>query len=157
MGAHMRVFRDSKKWSVFFLLALAACAKPPVTATTPIAKPATAPARDDWEGRTWEDKYDLMSGFVLPNMSALFQRFYEQPDPVMTCLDCHGEDAEQVAYRMPNKLPRLDPRHMPDPNEDEARFMYTQVTPTMQKLLGRPPFDPTTKKGFGCFSCHPSK
>lgn len=113
------------------------------------------PARDEWTHRTWEDKYELMTGIVLPEMSKVFQAFYKEDAPMLTCKGCHGDDAEKVAYKMPNDLPALNPAHMPDPHEEMGAFMTEQITPKMQQLLGISAWD--GKSGFGCFSCHPKR
>jgi hypothetical protein len=137
-----------------FLPVLVLCACAP--ATKPVDHPVGGtPARDEWTHRTWEDKYDLMTGFVRPEMSKLFMTFYKEDAPTLTCKGCHGEDAEKVAYRMPNDLPALNPAHMPDPHEEMGAFMTEQVTPKMQQLLGISAWD--GKQGFGCFSCHPMR
>jgi hypothetical protein len=59
---------------------------------------------------------------------------------------------------MPNAdLPALDPTggfaaHQDD--EEWLQFMGMKLVPTMVETLGVEPFDPTTRKGFGCFACH---
>jgi len=104
-----------------------------------------------------------MTFAVLPNMARLFQGFDRTPSPEMACTTCHGADAERVAYAMPHGLPALDPARMPDPRSDDpnearmTKFMTDEVTPAMADLLGVPRFDPTTGRGFSCFSCHPSR
>jgi hypothetical protein len=136
---------------------LCACAP----ATKAVDHPTSGtPARDEWTHRTWEDKYDLMTGIVLPEMSKVFQAFYKEEAPSLTCKGCHGDDAEKVAFKMPNDLPSLNPKHMPDPHEEMGAFMTEQVVPKMQQLLG---ISAGTgeggngKRGFGCFSCHPTR
>jgi hypothetical protein len=104
-----------------------------------------------------------MTWQVLPTMARLFQRFRERPYADLSCRSCHGEDAERVQYKMPNGLPLLDPRHLPDayandPKEARmAKFMTEEVTPQMAQILGVPPYDKLTNQGFSCFNCHPSK
>jgi hypothetical protein len=126
------------------------------------AKQAPAP-EDEWAGMSWEDRHDVMTFTVLPNMARAFQRHDESPAPDTTCRTCHGRYAERIAYAMPSDdLPGFDPAHMPrvdspDPREARAtRFMMEEVTPTMAELLGVPVYDPKTGKGFGCFHCHPT-
>jgi hypothetical protein len=128
------------------------------------ARPASTggAAPDGWAPLSWEDRHDTMTFAVLPNMARTFQRFHRTKDPEMTCRTCHGPDAEKVAYAMPHGLPALDPAHMPslssDPTEAKtARFMAEEVAPQMAEILGVPPYDPSTKKGFSCFNCHPAR
>jgi len=40
------------------------------------------------------------------------------------------------------------------PKPQVAQFMAQKVAPEMAAVLGKPPFDPTTGKGFGCMGCH---
>jgi hypothetical protein len=100
---------------------------------------------------SWEDRHDTMTFLVLPQMARAFQRFEGKPYPDLTCLSCHGENAEKILYRMPNG-PALDPAHLPrrdssDPHEAGlAAFMIDEVMPSLAEMLGKP--------DVGCFSCH---
>jgi hypothetical protein len=127
-------------------------------AATP--SPPAADSGDAWSSLSWEERHDQMTWLVHPRMARLFQRFEKTQSPELTCRTCHGSDAEKVQYRMPNGLPPLDPVHMPDPHEgpdaEITKFMYEEVTPTMADLLGVPVGDLRSRRGFGCFSCHPT-
>jgi hypothetical protein len=121
------------------------------------------PSQVAWSTTSWEDRHDVMTFAVLPNMARTFQRFKGSADPDMTCRTCHGNDAELVHYAMPHGLPALDPEHLPDPNGPDpkqarmAKFMTDEVTPAMADLLGVPlAADRDPKHGFTCFRCHPS-
>jgi hypothetical protein len=110
---------------------------------------------------TWEERHDQMTWVVLPNMAERFQEFAHAADPTLTCRTCHGPDPESARYRMPRGLPALDPAHLPEANDLDqrgrtAKFMIETVTPTMADLLGEPRYDEKTKRGFGCFKCHPA-
>ncbi len=125
--------------------------------------PELATPSDAWSARSWEDRHDVMTFAVLPNMARLFQRFRGSADPDMTCATCHGADAELVHYAMPHGLPALDPAHLPDPNGPDprearmAKFMIDEVTPAMADLIGVRPDDRDAKHGLSCFNCHPSR
>jgi hypothetical protein len=112
---------------------------------------------------SWEERHDVMTFAVLPNMARLFQRFHGSADPDMTCATCHGLDAELVRYAMPHGLPALDPARLPDPNGPDprearmAKFMIDEVTPAMADLLGIRAADRDAKHRFSCFNCHPSR
>jgi cytochrome c553 len=127
----------------------------PATAAPAPAPETAAPVEDRWASLDWEERHDVMTFTVLPNMARAFQRFRGAADPALTCRSCHGADAEAVRYAMPHGLPALDPAHMPSdesPSPDESRvvhFMRAEVTPAMGELIGSP--------GFGCFRCHPAK
>jgi len=117
---------------------------------------------DSWGALTWEGRHDSMTWVVLPSMARLFQQIQGTEYPEMSCRTCHGSDAEAVAYRMPHGLPPLDPNRMPDPLERSprghmAKVMADEVMPLMVQLLEVPAYDPATKKGFGCFGCHPTQ
>ena len=115
---------------------------------------------DEWKTETWEERHDVMTFAVLPNMGRLFQRFRGEPYPTMTCATCHGKDGESVDFKMPRGLPPLDPKHMPDPDSTDpkeariTKFMIEEVTPQMADLMGKPRMDPKTHRGFSCFGCH---
>lgn len=126
--------------------------------------PEPAPTAEAWRTMSWEDRHDVMTFAVLPNMARLFQRFQRSPDPDMTCATCHGADAELVHYAMPHGLPALDPARMPDPNGPDprearmAKFMFDEVTPAMADLLGvRAASNGNPGHGLSCFNCHPSR
>jgi hypothetical protein len=137
------------------LAATSGCAAPrPLAATAPARAPsATQASEDEWTPLSWEDRHDLMTWAVLPNMGRVFWKFEGKAAPEMSCRTCHGKDAEAVAYKMPNGLPALDPAHMPSAtsaNAKEARmvtFMQDEVVPKMRDLLGAPQ--------LSCFTCHP--
>jgi hypothetical protein len=134
----------NRRWVCSALLLLAGCAP---------AKPAaTAPSDDEWTPLTWEERHDVMTFTVLPNMGRLFQRLRRTAAPDLTCRTCHGADAEARSYRMPASLPPLD-RDAPTKakDADEARMvnlMVDEVTPAFSALIG---------KRATCFSCHAPK
>ncbi|HLK39993.1 MAG TPA: hypothetical protein VKU41_24725 [Polyangiaceae bacterium] len=139
-------------------MVLVACATGPARPSTPARTRA-----GDWLAMTWEERHDVMTFAVLPNMARAFQRFRGSVAPDLTCRTCHGPDAEAVAYRMPHGLSALDPSRLParddgDPNVARTvRFMQDEVTPAMADLLGVPLARPGEPLGFSCFHCHPSR
>lgn len=156
----------SRSIAVAAVTVLASCGSAP--ATPPAIAPhapqsapgASVPASDDWAKASWEDRHDTMEFVVHPSMARLFQKHDRKPAPDLTCRSCHGADAETVQYKMPHGLPALDPAHLPDGSGNDARaktakFMIEEVTPAMIELLEVAPWDSKTKRGFGCFSCHP--
>jgi hypothetical protein len=157
------------KGALLLPLPLLACvASCHVTSTSargsdPAAAPHAGRSDPAWNALSWEERHDVMTFAVLPNMASLFQRFRGTPAPDMTCRTCHGEDAERVGYAMPHGLPALDPRRMPDPGARDAKeakmakFMTEEVTPAMADLLHVPRSGPGNRQGFSCFKCHPSR
>jgi hypothetical protein len=117
---------------------------------------------DEWSRATWEERHDVMTFAVLPNMARSFQRFRGASVPDLTCRSCHGLDAEAVAFKMPHGLSALDPQHLPVPGSASprarmAQFMFDVVVPEMTELIGVEGYDRRTGRGFGCFNCHPGK
>src|SRR5205085_12045310 len=116
-------------------LALGGCGAPtrPLAAERP-AIDAAAASSDEWASASWEQRHDTMTWLVLPNLARKFQEFEGTQFPQLACVTCHGADAEQVSYKMPNGLPPLDPAHLPSEtsaNPREARFaafMQNDVT-----------------------------
>ncbi len=136
--------------SAFLIATLAACggnAPPPKN----VGHQNKAPS---WPALSWEDRHEVMTFTVLPNMGKTWQAFTKSDAPTLTCRTCHGQNAEDVKYKMPNpNLPPLDPEHLPrkdssDANEARwATFMIDEVVPQMIDLIDPPPT-------FGCFNCH---
>jgi hypothetical protein len=128
-----------------------------------VARRSTPPRSEppSWPTMSWEDRHNLMTFAVLPNMARAWQEHDGTADPTTTCRTCHGANAEAVDYRMPNGLSPLDPAHMPSPTSRDprearaAKFMIEIVVPKMTDLLDAEPYDRATGRGFSCFNCHP--
>lgn len=107
-----------------------------------------------------EEQVDYMKTIVLPTMHPMFRDWEPDEFQEMTCAACHGKGAQDRTFEMPNPdLPRLpggpDGFERLMAEEPEATtFMAQVVVPRMAALLGEKPYDPETKKGFGCFDCH---
>jgi hypothetical protein len=104
-----------------------------------------------------------MKAAVMPKMGALFHDFDAKAFSDPRCGLCHGAGAKDGSFKMPNPgLPKLPAtpdgfKKVHDQKPQVFDFMAKQVVPTMAKLVGEEPFDPATKKGFGCFECHTKK
>lgn len=155
--------------SLGILVALASCGggSEPVTEgqgsgeTTSGGEQAGGTEQDiPWAQRTDRQKGQFMNEVVLPAMKQLFQEFDAQEFAEFNCQTCHGANAREVHFHMPNTLHPLNPASMPTPESTDpeiarwATFMKTRVQPRMIELLGVPAYDPATNQGFGCFSCH---
>lgn len=129
--------------SMVVAVALAACGG---GAPAPAAPAASGP--DEWSKATWEERHGIMTWGVLPNMARAFQRFEGSAVPRLTCRTCHGVDAEERQYKMPNaRLAALDPARLPRPESSRiAKFMHEEVVPQMRELLESPT--------LSCFQCH---
>jgi hypothetical protein len=141
--------------------ALLGCGSPPKTHAP--ATPSPSQSSEGWATMSWEDRHDVMTFAVLPNMAQLFQRFEKKADPDLTCASCHGDDYEAVQFKMPHGLPALDRNEVLEGHTRETnktriwKFMVEEVTPAMADLLEVERYDPKTKRGFSCFNCHPAK
>lgn len=94
-------------------------------------------------------------------MRSLLQAFDAQHFARVTCATCHGANAREVNFHMPNSLPAL-PRPGSEAwtalSRDHSRifeFMEHRVLPAQAQLMGMQPYNPQTHTGFGCFNCHP--
>jgi hypothetical protein len=106
---------------------------------------------------TPEQKGQFMAERVLPEMRTMFQEFDAERFAQFDCTTCHGANAMEVSFRMPNGLSPLDPAQMQtlftSPNPMPV-FMRERVWPRMSELLREPQFDQATGQGFSCFNCH---
>ncbi len=110
-----------------------------------------------WDDMTSEQKGQYMAEVVMPEMQRLFQEHDAERYANFSCATCHGENAHDVAFRMPNGVAPLDPAHIPQifaSEEPGAVFMTRTVWPRMAQLLGEPQYNPETHEGFSCMHCH---
>ena len=109
---------------------------------------------------TSEEKGQFMKEKIMPKMTALFQEFDGERYGEFTCASCHGADAADVGFKMPNGLAPLNPEGIAPMFESEepmAVFMTQKVWPEMTNLLGAAPYNPETHEGFSCLNCHATK
>lgn len=110
-----------------------------------------------WDDMTDEQKGQYMTDVVMPEMRRLFQEHDAEEYAEFSCATCHGANAREVEFEMPNGLAPLDPAAVPGMFQSEhpgAVFMTQRVWPRMAELLGEPLYDPQTHEGFSCFDCH---
>jgi hypothetical protein len=158
-----------------FVSVAASAAEPaaaqPAAATAVAAAPAAAEAEArpiapgttvNWDKMTVVQRKKYMKMKVVPEMKKLFQAFDGKRYASFGCQTCHGENPSDKKFKMPNaelpKLPQPTDRAgfmaLQEKKPEAAKFMGTQVKPTMAKLLGLAEWSPTTPKGFGCYGCH---
>lgn len=151
--------------------ALAGCggASPePATTTTDTSIPGPADETDitgppkPWLEMTFDERKRYMGEQVMPVMAPMFENYDMGEFSGFSCDTCHGEDMQERAFAMPNPgLPALhatgtpEQQQMVEEHPEMVRFMFNDVLPTMQTLLGAEPFDEETGLGFSCFACHP--
>lgn len=124
------------------------------TGTTGGGETATRPA---WDDMTPEQRGQFMADVVMPEMRAMFQEHDAARYAEFSCATCHGANAHDVGFHMPNGLAPLDPANIPamfESTDPGAVFMTQRVWPRMAELIGEPLYDPATHEGFSCLNCH---
>ncbi|MGB8331234.1 MAG: hypothetical protein WCE62_14010 [Polyangiales bacterium] len=114
------------------------------------------PPESPWEQMSVEDKEFYMIGKVNPIMKELFTAHDAEEFSDFDCVDCHGEEMREIAFKMPAPSmyivpPEGTPAHrgMISTFPETVKFMEETVTPAMGKLLGI--------ESFSCAGCHPSE
>ena len=100
-----------------------------------------------------EQKMDYMEHTVMPEMRTMFQEFDGQRFAQFTCRTCHGANARDVNFHMPNGIAPLDPTAIPGMFASQDRmhvFMTQRLWPRMTEMLGAQRYNPETHQGFGC-------
>ncbi len=165
----MRDLQLHRKLPLCLLLAaplgLAACEKSEGGSTTPEpstesgggGETETPPPVE--EAKTWSDmdrqaRMEYMGTVVYPRMKTEFQGHDAERFGEFTCASCHGEDKEDVDFKMPNDLTPLPTEGTMEAatemDAEIAKFMAESVVPAMQEMLGE-------GEEAGCFSCHLSE
>ena len=134
--------------------------QPAPAAAAPVGPPQVA-----WADMTKPQRGQYMAAVVMPRMKALFRSFDEKEFAEMNCKTCHGQDAKDRGFEMPN------PGLFALPSTQEGwgalakdkgqwmQFMSQQVKPQMAALLGVKEYEPQNPQPgtFGCNGCHPVK
>lgn len=119
-------------------------------ATTP-----PTPEKSGFDAMTKDQKVDVMTTKVVPNVGKLFKEHDGKKFAKVNCATCHGAKKEAPQKVLPKlklsgdgfeKLSKAKPKVM--------KFMSEKVVPAMAEALGEKPYDPATKQGFGCAGCH---
>lgn len=140
------------------VLALAACGSTPASSTTPKegGGEATVALPDvPFDKLENDQKIAFMKQKVVPTMKPIFQNHDAKRYAEFGCKTCHGEQAKEGHFDMPNpNLPKLNFADMSKFKKEDLDWMHDQVWPTMGKLLQMPLFSKDNPKGFGCLACH---
>lgn len=121
--------------------------------TTAAAGGPTVP----WAQMNHDQKMEYMEHTVMPEMRRMFQEFDGQRFANFTCRTCHGANAREVNFHMPNGISPLNPAQIPGMFQSQDRmhvFMTQRLWPRMTAMLGAQPYNPQTHQGFGCLGCH---
>jgi hypothetical protein len=134
------------------------------TTSTPAATLADAgggPVVSATEAPKFEDlpkdkKVEIMATKVVPNVGKLFKEYNAKHYEKFGCVTCHGPQKKDDPH---NVLPKLTFSNggfekLQKTKPEMMKFMGEKVVPAMAEALGAKPFDPATKKGFGCGGCH---
>ena len=120
-----------------------------------------APSRP-WAELDHDARRAHMVQHVLPRTSELFTSYDDTRYADFSCTTCHGADASERNFAMPN--PTLITLYPTGSVGQEAvlaqytatcTFMYSRLVPAVVTMLGASEYDPATRQGFSCFSCHP--
>jgi len=97
----------------------------------------------------------FMKKKVVPTMKPIFQNHDAKDFAEFGCKTCHGDQAKQGHFDMPNpNLPKLNFADMSKFKKEDLDWMHNEVWPTMGKLLEMPLYSKDNPKGFGCLHCH---
>jgi hypothetical protein len=131
-------------------------AAPTEPAAVPSAEAPVAGASDVWSDTLSDkDKAAFMKKKVVPPMTKTFQDYDAKKYAEVGCKTCHGPTFK------PHPADFLPELHMKgqglaemETKPDMVKFMHEKVAPQMAEILGKKPYDPATKEGFGCTGCH---
>ena len=99
-----------------------------------------------------------MKTVIQPTMGQVFKGFDGKRYGEFGCATCHGEKKEDPHKALPRLtltpegFKKIDATKPTEPAV--LKFMIEQVTPAMAKAMNEQPYDPATRKGFGCTGCH---
>ena len=149
------------KLLVAAILVLAACGSKPAAPTTPKegegnGGAATVTLPDvPFADLDHDQRIAFMKQKVVPVMKPVYQNHDAKDFAQFGCKTCHGEQAKQGHFDMPNpKLPKLNFNDMSKFKKEDIEWMEKEVLPTMAKILGQPLYSKDNPKGFGCLECH---
>ncbi len=120
------------------------------------------PPDKPWADMSYDEREWYMIGKVHPIMRQVFQTLdHDKYEGIkFECEPCHGPDPKARKYKMPSDhlspIPAFDSKEYADMRGSRiVKFMETRVTPVMSKIMGMEMYDPKTKEGYSCYSCHP--
>lgn len=143
---------------VLFAAACSSKAAPATTTPPTEEKVVTLPEGVPFDQLDQDQRIEFMKQKVVPTMQPIFQNHDPKEFAEFGCKTCHGEQAEQGHFDMPNPgLPKLnfkDQSEMAKFSKEDMEWMAKEVKPAMAKLLSEPEFTPENPNGFGCTGCH---
>jgi len=143
--------------SLGLLLLVAACgSKSPSTTTTPTGPEAEVVLPDvPFDKLDHDQRIAFMKQKVVPALKPVFQNHDPKDFAEFGCQTCHGKQAKEGHFDMPNPgLPKLNFKDMSKFKKEDLEWMGKEVMPTMAKVLNLEPYSETNPSGFGCLACH---
>ncbi|HEU4729905.1 MAG TPA: hypothetical protein VFT22_18540 [Kofleriaceae bacterium] len=145
------------KLAVVCAVLCAACGSKPPSDTTPKPAEGAVVVLPDvpFDQLDQDQRKEFMKQKVVPQMKVIFQNHDAKDFAGFGCKTCHGEEAKDGHFDMPNpKLPKLNFKDMSKYKKADLEWMNKEVEPTMAKILGMPVYSKENPKGFGCLNCH---
>lgn len=155
---------DRGTWAVLFWASwLASCGGAPAPSADRACDQDEVPCPPrPWAEMSHDDRAGWMYAEVMPRMGERFEHFDDARYDDFSCGACHGPNADERGFAMPSpSLPALYATGTPEQHQmvreypEMVRFMFNDVVPTVQALLGAPDYDEATGEGFSCYACHP--
>lgn len=117
------------------------------------------PLEPTWSEMDFEQRRDYMTQVVEPDMRELFQARDPQRWSDFYCHSCHGADAVERDYAMPNQLAALPLEgtldHAESLDPELTTFMLEQVFPVFVELLDESKYaHEDNPDGYRCTGCH---
>jgi cytochrome c553 len=143
------------KLLVAFALLAAACGSKAPTPTTPAEGAAVVLPDVAFDKLDHDQRIAFMKQKVMPVLKPLFVAHDPKDFADFGCATCHGEQAKEGHFDMPNaKLPKLNFKDMSKWKKEDLDWMHNEIEPAMAKVLGLPMYSEQNPKGFGCLGCH---
>ena len=147
--------RGDKGWNVtavgltcVFVAALCGCYPKGVGPAGPDGKPLA------WDRMSLDQRKAHMKNVVMPRAAGVFRAWRPKKYAAADCSLCHGRGAAAGDFDMPRLSGdwTLGPEFKKFP--DTTRLKLDRLVPLMSEALGKRSFSITTRRGFGCYSCH---
>jgi hypothetical protein len=127
----------------------------PQSSTPASSESSSASAPAAWsDDMSKADKGAFMKLKVVPRLGAVFHAADENRYASFGCVTCHGPKFQLPKDFLPKLTMKAGKITAFAEKPQIAQFMAQKVAPEMAVVLGKPPFDPATGKGFGCMGCH---
>ena len=129
----------------------------PATSASAAAAPpaATPPAGVGWQDDfTTDQAVAFMKANVVPHLGPVFQAANAKRYADFGCKTCHGPNGKPPTEFLPHLTVQNGKMTAFVQHPDVSKFMAERVVPEMASALGKQPYDPATKVGFGCPGCH---